>query len=151
VKKFFVVGMLLSALAWVTSATASAPIVTPGGGEGCVSPQGDTCTYVPTRTGGYAAEGANWTLTVTIAAPVGDPRDTNKDGKLRYVFTPANGPKQGCGFIAAGSTATTLAGANSGIAVGNPFPGASDAVVGSRNDCPTGLVTASNPAYTPVD
>jgi hypothetical protein len=46
---------------------------------------------------------------------------------------------------------TTNAGADGRIAAGNPFPGASDAVVGSANDCATGKVSASNPNYTPVD
>jgi hypothetical protein len=77
--------------------------------------------------------------------------DTNLDGKLRYVFSPSNAPAQGCGLFGAGAIATTNAGANSGIAAGNPIPGATDPAVGSTNDCATGLVAAGNPNYTPVD
>jgi hypothetical protein len=151
VKKFLAAATLAAALAGGNTALASDPLALPGGEEGCVSPSGDTCTYTPTRTGGYAANGTAWTLTVVIPAPAGDLRDTNKDGKLRYVFTPANAPKQGCGFFGVGSTVTTNAGANSQLAAGNPFPGPSDAVIGSGNDCATGIVSASNPNYTPVD
>ncbi len=140
----------VGALACAATATASAPIVLPSGQEGCVSPSGDTCTLSATRDGGYAANGSAWTLTVEIPAN-GDPRDTNLDGKLRYVFTPANAPAQGCGMYAAGATVTTTAGANSGIAAGNPIPGATDPAVGSANDCATGKVAANNPNYTPVD
>jgi hypothetical protein len=37
------------------------------------------------------------------------------------------------------------------VAGGNPIPGATDPVLGSANDCATGLVAANNPNYTPVD
>src|SRR6185436_3282616 len=121
----------------------------PGGEEGCVSPAGDTCTYSPTRTGGWAGNGSGWSITVSIPAN-GDARDTNLDGKLRYVFTSSNAPDEGCGFFGVGSTVTTVGG-DQGIAAGNPFPGPSDAVVGSQNDCSTGIVAASNTAYTPAD
>ena len=132
------------------SANASDPIIiAPTGQEGCVSPPGDTCTYMPTRDGGYVGEGT-WTLTVEIPAN-GDARDTNLDGKLRYVFTPANAPEQGCGLFSAGSTVTTQGGADGGLAAGNPFPGPSDAVVGDQNDCSTGFVSAGNASYTPTD
>jgi hypothetical protein len=151
VKKFLLVGTLLAMSAGATTALASDPITTPAGQEGCVSPQGDTCTYTPTRSGGMASGGSNWSVTVVIAAPAGDARDTNLDGKLRYVFTPANAPKQGCGFFGPGATVTTAAGASSGVAAGNPFPGAADAATGSANDCATGKVAADNPNYTPVD
>ena len=114
-----------------------------------MSPAGDTCTFAPTRDGGYVANGSSWTLTVTIPSG-GDVRDTNGDGKLRYVFTSSNAPEQGCGFFGAGSTVTTFGG-DQGLAAGNPFPGASDAVVGDANDCSTGFVERSNPNYTPVD
>lgn len=142
---------MLGGLTFVGTAFASDPIIiAPTGQEGCVSPAGDTCTYTSTRDGGYAASGSSWTVTVEIPAN-GDPRDTNADGKLRYVFSPANAPEQGCGFFGPGSTVTTNAGPNSQVAAGNPFPGASDAVVGSANDCATGIVAADNPNYTPVD
>ena len=136
-------------LAFVASASASDPIVLPTGQEGCVSPAGDTCTYTATRDGGYVANGSGWSVTVEIPAN-GDARDTNGDGKLRYVFTSSNAPEQGCGFFAAGSTVTTVGG-DQGVAAGNPIPGASDAVVGDANDCATGKVSASNSNYTPVD
>lgn len=143
-------GVLCVAVSAATSsALASDPLVLPGGEEGCVSPSGDTCTYTATRTGGYAANGTTWSLTVEIPAN-GDPRDTNGDGKLRYVFNSSNAPDEGCGLFAAGSTATTNGG-DGGIAAGNPFPAPSDAVVGSQNDCSTGLVSAGNSNYTPVD
>ena len=148
-KSAVLTGALVAALMAASSATASDPIVLPSGQEGCVSPAGDTCTYSPTRTGGYAGQGT-WTITVTIPA-AGDPRDTNLDGKLRYVFTPANAPAQGCGFIPAGSTATSSAGDSSGLAIGNPIPGATDAAAGSANDCATGLIAAGNANYTPTD
>jgi hypothetical protein len=138
-----------SLLAFAATAAASDPIVLPTGQEGCVSPAGDTCTFTPTRDGGYVANGVGWTLTVEIPAN-GDPRDTNLDGKLRYVFDPSNAPEQGCGFYGAGSTVTTFGG-DQGMAAGNPFPGASDAAVGDANDCATGFVSASNSNYTPVD
>jgi hypothetical protein len=141
---------LTGALAVAGTAVASDPIILPTGSEGCVSPAGDTCTYTSTRDGGYAARGASWTLTVEIPAN-GDPRDTNVDGKLRYVFNSANAPEQGCGLFGPGSAVTTNGGANSQIAAGNPFPGASDAVIGDANNCSTGLVAANNPNYTPVD
>lgn len=150
-KSAVLTGTLVAVLMAASSAVASDPIVLPSGQEGCVSPSGDTCTFSPTRTGGIAPEGDAWTLTVVIPAPAGDPRDTNLDGKLRYVFTPANAPATGCGFFGAGSTVTTNAGANSGLAAGNPFPGASDAAIGSANDCAGGIVGAGNTSYTPAD
>jgi hypothetical protein len=151
VKKFALLGALVGALTFVGTAAASDPIIIPGTGqEGCVSSAGDTCTYTSTRDGGYAANGSAWTLTVEIAAN-GDLRDTNLDGKLRYVFNSANAPEQGCGLFAAASTVTTNVGASGGLAAGNPFPGASDGVVGSANDCATGKVAANNPNYTPAD
>ncbi len=141
----------VASIVFAASATASDPIiVAPVGGEGCVSPSGDTCTYSPTRNGGYAGGGANWTVTVEIPAN-GDTRDTNLDGKLRYVFSPANAPEQGCGFFGPGSTVTTNAGANSTVAAGNPIPGQTDPVTGDANDCATGIVSADNANYTPVD
>ena len=114
-----------------------------------MSPAGATCTFAPTRDGGMVANGSGWSLTVVIPAN-GDARDTNADGKLRYVFDSSNAPEQGCGFFGAGSTVTTVGGSQ-GMAAGNPFPGASDGVVGSANDCATGFVEASNANYTPVD
>ena len=143
-------GALAGVLTIVGSAAASDPIILPTGSEGCVSPPGDTCTYTSTRDGGYAANGSTWSITVEIPAN-GDPRDTNADGKLRYVFDSSNAPDQGCGFFGPGSTVTTNASADSGVAAGNPFPGASDAVIGDANNCSTGLVAADNPNYTPVD
>jgi hypothetical protein len=150
-RKAVLFSALVVVLASAGTAAASDPIImAPTGQEGCVSPAGDTCTYTTTRDGGYVANGSTWTLTVEIPAN-GDPRDTNLDGKLRYVFNPANAPVQGCGLAAAGSTVTTNAGADARIAAGNPFPGASDAVIGSSNDCDAGKVAANNPNYTPVD
>ena len=149
-KKVLVLGALLGALTYGGAATASEPIVLPSGQEGCVSPPGDTCAYTSTRDGGYVANGAGWTVTIEIPAN-GDPRDTNLDGKLRYVFDPSNAPEPGCGFFAAGSTVTTNADASSGVAAGNPIPGATDPAVGTANDCATGKVSASNSNYTPVD
>ncbi len=139
----------VSLLAFVASASASDPIVLPTGQEGCVSQAGDTCTYTATRSGGYVGNGSGWSVTVQIPAN-GDVRDTNGDGKLRYVFTASNAPEQGCGFFDAGATVTTVGG-DQGVAAGNPFPGASDGAVGDANDCATGSVSASNPNYTPVD
>jgi hypothetical protein len=136
-------------LAGATTASASDPIVLPTGQEGCVSPAGDTCTYTATRAGGYVGNGSGWSVTVVIPAN-GDPRDTNLDGKLRYVFTSANAPEQGCGFFDAGATVTTVGG-DQGVAAGNPIPGAADAALGDANDCATGKVSASNSNYTPVD
>jgi hypothetical protein len=138
-----------SLLTLAATAAASDPISLPTGQEGCVSPAGDTCTYAPTRDAGYVANGSGWTVTVEIPAN-GDPRDTNGDGKLRYVFDSSNAPEQGCGFFGAGSTVTTFGGSQ-GAAAGNPFPGATDAAIGSANDCATGFVSASNPNYTPAD
>jgi hypothetical protein len=149
-RKVVLLSALLGALTYAGTAMASDPIILPSGQEGCVSPPGDTCTYTSTRDGGYAANGATWTLTVEIAAN-GDPRDTNGDGKLRYVFNSSNGPEQGCGFFGAGATVTTNGGADSSVAAGNPFPGASDPVIGESNDCATGKISPSNPNYTPVD
>jgi hypothetical protein len=149
-KQVVLLSMLLGSLVFAGAAGASDPIVLPTGQEGCVSPAGDTCTYQPTRDAGYVAEGSAWTLTVQIAAN-GDPRDTNLDGKLRYVFTASNAPTQGCGLWVAGSTVTTNVGAGGGMAAGNPFPGASDPVIGTANDCATGKITAANANYTPVD
>jgi hypothetical protein len=149
-KALVLVGLLVGVLATAGAASASDPIILPTGQEGCVSPSGDTCTYTSTRDGGYAARGTNWTLTVEIPAN-GDPRDTNLDGKLRYVFNSSNAPEQGCGLYGAGSTVTTNAGADSTIAAGNPFPGATDAAIGNANDCAAGKIAAGNPNYTPVD
>lgn len=149
-KKGALLGAVLATFAWGASASASDPIVLPTGQEGCVSPSGDTCTYTASRDGGYLADGSDWTLTVVIAAN-GDPRDTDLDGKLRYVFTPSNEPEQGCSLWSAASTVTTAAGASSRMAAGNPLPGASDPVVGSNNDCAAGKISASNANYTPVD
>jgi hypothetical protein len=149
-RKAVLFSALVVALAFAGTAAASDPIILPTGQEGCVSPSGDTCTYTTTRDGGYVANGSTWTVTVEIPAN-GDPRDTNLDGKLRYVFNPGNAPAPGCGFFAAGSTVTTNAGANAAVAAGNPIPGATDPALGSSNDCSTGKVAAGNPNYTPVD
>jgi hypothetical protein len=150
-RKVMLAGALLAMLSLAGgTAVASDPLVLPGGEEGCVSPPGDTCTYTATRSGGIAANGSTWTLTVQIPAN-GDPRDTNLDGKLRYVFNSSNAPQEGCGLWSAGATVTTSGGAQGGIAAGNPFPGASDDVVGSNNDCDAGMIAANNPNYTPVD
>jgi hypothetical protein len=149
-RKAVLLGVLTGVFAMAGTAVASDPIILPTGSEGCVSPPGDTCTYTSTRDGGYVADGTTWSVTVEIAAN-GDPRDTNGDGQLRYVFNSSNAPEQGCGFFAADSTVTTNAGADGEVAAGNPFPGASDAVIGDSNDCSTGKVTADNPNYTPVD
>jgi hypothetical protein len=123
-KKFAVAGALFGVLAFAASAPASDPIfVAPTGGQGCVSHPGDTCTYTTTRTGGYVANGSAWSLTVSIPTTAGDPRDVNLDGQLTYTFNPSSSPAmpQGCSLFPAGSTVTTSAGANSGIAAGNPF------------------------------
>jgi hypothetical protein len=149
VKKGLVVGAFAAVLMITGTAFASDPLILPGGEEGCVSQPGDTCTYSPTRSGGYATPGGTWTVTVSIPSN-GDPRDTNADGRLRYVFSAANAPDEGCGFFGAGSTVTTNGG-DQGVAAGNPFPGPSDAVVGSANDCATGIVSAGNANYTPAD
>ena len=148
--RLVLVGALLGCLALAGTAVASDPIILPTGQEGCVSSPNDTCTFQPTRDAGYVANGSAWTLTIEIPAN-GDARDTNLDGKLRYVFTSSNAPEQGCGFFGAGSTVTTNTGANSGLAAGNPFPGASDAAIGEANNCATGIVAADNANYTPVD
>ena len=148
-KKALGVGVFAAVLAISGPAFGSDPLILPGGEEGCVSQPGDVCTYSPTRSGGYASPGGTWTITVSIPAN-GDLRDTNHDGKLRYVFSAANAPDEGCGFFGAGSTVTTNGG-DQGVAAGNPFPGASDAAIGSANDCSTGIVSASNSSYTPVD
>jgi hypothetical protein len=150
-KKVVLFGAFLGVLTCGGTAMASDPIILPSGQEGCVSgAPNDTCTYTATRDGGMAAQGSTWTLTVEIAAN-GDPRDTNLDGKLRYVFNSGNAPEQGCGLYSAGATATTSSGSNGGIAAGNPFPGASDPVIGTSNDCAAGKIAANNPNYTPVD
>ena len=132
-----------SMLAFVASASASDPIVLPTGQEGCVSPAGDTCTYTPTRSGGYVGNGNGWSVTVEIPAN-GDARDTNGDGKLRYVFTSANAPEQGCGFFDARLDRHDGR-RRSRRGRGERFPGAADAVTGDTNDCATGSVSASNP------
>jgi hypothetical protein len=149
-RRVALLGVLAGVLAVPASAAASDPIILPTGSEGCVSPAGDTCTYTSTRDGGYAARGTTWTITVEIAAPAGDPRDTNLDGRLRYVFDSSNAPEQGCGFFGPGSTVTTNGGSDT-VAAGNPFPGASDAAIGDANNCAAGLVAADNPNYTPTD
>jgi hypothetical protein len=149
-KKVVLCGALLGALTLAGTATASDPIILPTGEEGCVSPAGDTCTYTATRDGGMAGGGDTWSVTVSIPAN-GDPRDTNLDGQLRYVFTPSNAPEQGCGFFGPGSKVTTSAGSGGTVAAGNPFPPESDPVIGESNNCDTGIVSASNPNYTPVD
>jgi hypothetical protein len=150
-KKLVLFCAMLGSLVYVGAASASDPIIiSQTGQEGCVSPSGDTCTYTSTRDGGYASNGTGWTLTVQIAAN-GDPRDTNLDGKLRYVFTASNAPQQGCGLWGANATVTTSAGAARALAAGNPFPAATDPVAGGANDCATGLITPGNPNYTPVD
>jgi hypothetical protein len=149
-KRFVLLSATVGALVWAGSALASDPIILPTGQEGCVSPAGDVCTYAASRDGGHVGQGTTWTLTIEIAAN-GDPRDTNGDGKLRYVFNSANAPDQGCGMFAAGSIVTTSGGADGNVAAGNPIPGATDPVLGTANDCATGKVAADNPNYTPVD
>ena len=150
-RKVVLLGAIVAAaLTYGGTAAASDPIVLPSGQEGCVSPSGDTCTYTATRDGGYVANGSTWTLTVQIPAN-GDVRDTNGDGKLRYVFNSGNAPQQGCGLFPAGAVVTTNTGASGGIAAGNPIPGATDPVLGNSNDCTAGKISASNPSYTPVD
>jgi hypothetical protein len=149
-KRLVILSATLGALASAGTALASDPIVLPTGQEGCVSPAGDICTYTASRDGGHVADGDTWTVTVELPA-AGDPRDTNGDGRLRYVFNSANAPEQGCGFFAGGSIVTTSGGADGTVAAGNPFPGATDPVLGTANDCATGKVAANNPNYTPVD
>lgn len=138
-KKLVVAGAVLGAFAFAGSASASDPIIVePTGGQGCVSPAGDTCTYTSTRTGGYVARGDAWSLTVSIPTTAGDPRDVNADGKLTYTFNQSTTPAmpQGCSLFPAGSTVTTSAGANSGIAAGNPFLQQTDSSV--YNECAGG-------------
>lgn len=149
-RKVVLLSAIAAALTYGGTAAASDPLILPTGQEGCVSPAGDTCTYTASRDGGYVADGSTWTLTVQIPAN-GDPRDTNGDGKLRYVFDPSNAPEQGCGLWSAGATVTTSAGADGRIAAGNPIPGAADPALGSSNDCSAGKIAASNSNYTPVD
>lgn len=124
-------------------AGASDPIITPAplAQEGCVSPPGDTCTYTATRPGGYVANGANWTLVVSVPA-AGDPRDTNLDGKLTFTIGPSSGLPQGCGLWDPGATITTITGASSGLAAGSPFPQPADGVLGEANDCEGGKLPA---------
>jgi hypothetical protein len=138
-KKFAVAGALLGALAFAGSSSASDPInVEPTGGQGCVSHPGDTCTYTTTRTGGYVANGSTWSLTVSIPTTAGDPRDANADGQLTYTFNASSSPAmpQGCSLFPAGSTVTTNAGAQGGIAAGNPFLQQTDSSV--SNACAGG-------------
>jgi hypothetical protein len=136
-KKFAVSGALFGVLAFAGGASASDPIIVePTGGQGCVSQPGDTCTYTSTRTGGYVARGDAWALTVSIPTTAGDPRDVNLDGQLTYTFGPSNAPPQGCSLFPANSTVTTSAGANSGIAAGNPFLQQTDSSV--NNECAGG-------------
>ena len=149
-KKVLLLGTLLGVVTLTGTASASDPLILPTGQEGCVSPANDTCTYPATRDGGTASGGSTWTLTVSIAAG-GDPRDPNLDGRLRYVFTPANAPEQGCGLWGIGAVVTTSAGASGTIAGGNPFPAAADPVLGTSNDCSTGKITPANANFTPVD
>ena len=141
-RRALLTGVALAALVPVASAWGSDPIVTPAplSQEGCVSAPGDTCTYTSTRSGGYAAEGSTWSLTVSIPTTAGDPRDTNLDGKLTYTLGPSSAVPQGCGLFPAGSTVTTSGGAQGGIAGGNPFPAPSDDVIGSQNDCEGGML-----------
>src|SRR5215210_2868150 len=128
-RKALFVSVLAGALVSIVGpATASDPIILPTGQEGCVSPPGDTCTYSPTRDGGYVGQGG-WTITVEIPAN-GDVRDTNADGKLRYVFDASNAPVQSCWFFGAGSTLTPAAGSDVSVAAGNPIPGATAAGLG---------------------
>jgi hypothetical protein len=149
-KRFVFLSAAVGALACAGSAIASDPIVLPTGQEGCVSPAGDTCTYTSSRDGGHIGNGTTWTLTVEIPAN-GDVRDTNGDGRLRYVFNAGNAPEPGCGMFAAGSIVTTSGGADGTVAAGNPIPGATDPVLGTANDCATGKVAADNANYTPID
>jgi len=136
-KKVAVAGALVGVLAFAGGASASDPIfVEPTGGQGCVSVPGDTCTYTSTRTGGYVARGDAWTLTVSIPTTAGDPRDVNLDGQLTYTLGPSNALPQGCSLFPAGSTVTTNAGANSGIAAGNPFLQQTDSTI--SNECAGG-------------
>jgi len=138
VKRLILAGLLLGALALTGTAAASEPITTPAplSQEGCVSPSGDTCTYTATRDAGYVARGDAWSLVVSIPTTAGDPRDVNLDGKLTYTFGPSNAPPQGCGLWSPGATVTISAGASSGIAAGNPFPGPADAA--TNNECAGG-------------
>lgn len=125
-KKLLTVGALLGTLAaGVTGASASDPIyVDQVGGQGCISPPGDTCTYNATRTGGYVAQGSTWSIDVVLP------------GGATAHYDPASGaPRQGCALWPAGSTVTIRAGASSAIAAGNPFPSQSDPVLVGRNDC----------------
>jgi hypothetical protein len=138
-KKFAVAGALVGVLVFAASASASDPIfVAPTGGQGCVSHPGDTCTYTSTRTGGYVANGSTWSLTVSIPTTAGDPRDANADGQLTYSFSASTSPAmpQGCSLFPAGSTVTTSAGAQGGIAAGNPFLQQTDSSV--SNACAGG-------------
>jgi hypothetical protein len=138
-KKLVLAGAVLGAFAFAGSASASEPIIVePTGGQGCVSPAGDTCTYTSTRTGGYVARGSAWSLTVSIPTTAGDPRDVNLDGQLTYTFGPTSNPAmpQGCSLFPAGSTVTTSAGANSAVAAGNPFLQQTDTTI--NNECAGG-------------
>jgi hypothetical protein len=138
-KKLVLAGAVLGAFAFAGSASASDPIIVePTGGQGCVSPAGDTCTYTSTRTGGYVARGGAWSLTVSIPTTAGDPRDVNLDGQLTYTFNQSSSPAmpQGCSLFPANSTVTTSAGANSAVAAGNPFLQQTDGTI--NNECAGG-------------
>ena len=137
-KGALLVAAVVASVGPVSIASASDPIITPAplSQEGCVSVPGDTCTFTATRSGGVVANGDSWTLVVAIPTFTGDPRDVNADGTLTYTLGPADGLPQGCGLWDAGATVTTNAGADSGLAAGNPFPAPADP--GAANDCEGG-------------
>jgi hypothetical protein len=146
VKKLILITAVAGAAVYPGAAAASDPITTPAplSQEGCVPPPGDSCTYTSTRSGGYAAGGSTWSLTVAIPTTAGDPRDVNLDGKLTYTFGPANAPPQGCSLWGIGATVTASPGSGGGIAAGNPFPAPSDSV--RDNTCAGGTLPSRTDA-----
>lgn len=144
-----VLGLFLSPLAGTARADHEPRGPHPDGSEGCIAnPYAtavkayvDHCNYTARRNGGYVASGSSWTITVKregqAAKPAAAPDavqwiDVDRNGTIDrsiITFSAANGAADDCDTaIAAGDVvkATTGAGTDNVVMVGNNLPSATD-------------------------
>src|SRR5205807_534265 len=141
VRKAMFAGLTAGALTLCLAGVA-APVgadSVPGGAEGCVtnpfgtSPAGvlyqSSCSYTATRNAGYVANGSDWTVTISR------PNGTTTPTQISY-SSAAGSPGQCVTAILAGDTVSATSGANSGVAIGNPFPAGAPDLPGTTPGTP---------------
>lgn len=127
-KKLILAGSAMAALAFPLAASASAPISTPVGSEGCAVGPNDTCTYVPTSAGGFVG-GGQFTITLyqgTKAVAQLGPQ--SKQGCAQWT----NGSS---GAVYTNITSVTVATTAGAVAAGDPFPTALQSAGSGQTAC----------------